>query len=46
MDFKQNTDVEELSTMTARWLEASSGIEALLEAQSQPAGYDAKCVGQ
>ena len=39
MDFRPAPDVLELLALTERWLEPQRSIDALLEAQAQPAGY-------
>ena len=42
MDFRHHQDIEELRSMTVRWLEPISSSESLLEAQAHPTGYDPK----
>ena len=42
MDFRHTQDVEELRSMTARWLEPISSSESLLESQKYACGYDPK----
>jgi alkylation response protein AidB-like acyl-CoA dehydrogenase len=42
MDFRHHQDIEELRSMTARWLEPISSSECLLKAQKNASGYDPK----
>ena len=46
MDFRPAPDVLELLALTERWLEPQRSIDALLEAQAQPAGYQVSAWNQ
>ena len=46
MDFRPAPDVLELLALTERWLEPQRSIDALLEAQAQPDGYQVSAWNQ